>query len=372
MKTRILPLLFVCAAPLWAGAIETKTAKPRVEVCFVLDTTGSMGGLIEGAKQKIWSIANEIIGAKPTPELKVGLVAYRDRGDEYIVKSFPLTDDIDATYAHLTEIKAQGGGDTPESVNEALAEAVNKMAWSEDRSVLKIIFLVGDAPPHMDYKEGPKYPEVCREAVKKDLLINTIQCGSAQDTTLVWKEIAKLSEGSFAAIAQTGNVAVIETPVDAKLAELNRKIGATLIPYGSVSVQNEVLSKQARSVYASAPAAADRLSFNAATRKGVQGGGELLGAIADGSVKLDAIDAAKLPAEMQKLGKDELKARIDASQKERTELQNQVEALAKERAAYLQAENKRLAAAGKGDSFDEKVAEILRTEAAKKGIKYSR
>ena len=120
------------------------------------------------------------------------------------------------------------------------------------------------------------------------------------------------------------------------------------------------------------PATADRLSFNAATRKGVQGGGELLGAIADGSVKLDAIDAAKLPAEMQKLGKDELKARIDASQKERTELQNQVEALAKERAAYLQAENKRLAAAGKGDSFDEKVAEILRTEAAKKGIKYSR
>jgi len=52
----------------------------------VLDTTGSMGGLIEGAKQKIWSIANEMISAQPTPELKLGLIGYRDRGDEYVVK----------------------------------------------------------------------------------------------------------------------------------------------------------------------------------------------------------------------------------------------------------------------------------------------
>jgi len=54
-----------------------------------------MRGLIEGAKQKIWSIANEMISAQPTPELKLGLIGYRDRGDEYVVKSFSLTDDID-------------------------------------------------------------------------------------------------------------------------------------------------------------------------------------------------------------------------------------------------------------------------------------
>src|SRR5580765_6900252 len=69
---------------------EKAKAKPRIEVCFVLDTTGSMTGLIEGAKQKIWSIANEMVSAKPTPELKLGLIGYRDRGDEYVVKSFQL------------------------------------------------------------------------------------------------------------------------------------------------------------------------------------------------------------------------------------------------------------------------------------------
>src|SRR6266480_6466082 len=78
-----------------------KLAKPRIEVCFVLDTTGSMSGLIEGAKQKIWSIANEMVSAKPTPEIRLGLVAYRDRGDEYVTKVFDLTNDIDAIYAQL-------------------------------------------------------------------------------------------------------------------------------------------------------------------------------------------------------------------------------------------------------------------------------
>ena len=182
MKTtlKLLALFLACSQTL-ADKAAPPPGKPRIEVCFVLDTTGSMGGLIEGAKQKIWSIANEMISAKPTPDLKVSLIGYRDKGDAYVVKAFPLTDDIDAIYAHLRDFAAEGGGDTPESVNEALAEAVNKMSWSPDRSVLKIIFLVGDAPPRMDYADGPKYSDLCRIACKKDLIINTIQCGSMSD-----------------------------------------------------------------------------------------------------------------------------------------------------------------------------------------------
>src|SRR5207253_11223020 len=86
--TIFLALLALCAQGAMGHAAEKSNKKPRIEVCFVLDTTGSMGGLIDGAKQKIWSIANEMVSAKPTPELKLGLIGYRDRGDEYVVKSF--------------------------------------------------------------------------------------------------------------------------------------------------------------------------------------------------------------------------------------------------------------------------------------------
>jgi len=372
----ILPIILSASAmlsswqPLFAKTASPPQSKPRIEVCFVLDTTGSMGGLIEGAKQKIWSIANEMISAQPTPELKLGLIGYRDRGDEYIVKSFSLTDDIDAIYGHLREFQAGGGGDGPESVNEALAEAIHKMPWSSDRKVLKIIFLVGDAPPHMDYANGPKYPDLCREAAKKDLIINTIQCGEMAETKPIWQEIAKLSEGSYVGISQSGNVAVISTPMDKELSRLNESIGTTLIPYGDSKLQAEVHAKYAVAKSAPISAMADRLSYNSKTGKAVQGRGELVDALNDKTLKLEEIDQKQLPTELQKLDRNELQKRIAKTRDERADLQKQIVEVSKKREAYIQSENKRLAAEGKGDAFDQKVTETLHAQAAKKGISY--
>ena len=338
----------------------------------MLDTTGSMGGLIEGAKQKIWSIANDMIRAKPTPEIRLGLVAYRDRGDEYVTKTFDLTNDIDAIYGHLRSFQAAGGGDEPESVNEALQDAVRKMSWSQDRQVLKIIFLVGDAPPHMDYADGPKYPQVCQEAVKKDIIINTVQCGGIERTTPFWKEIAQLSEGSYAAVAQSGNMVAIATPMDSELAELNRKLGKTLVAYGAEPARRAVATKQLAAEAAPASVAADRLAFNSRAGVAVQGEGELLDGLGSGKVKLESLDQDKLPAELQKLDREELKVAIGKKQKERAELQARIQKLTQERDNYVAVERKRQAEQGKGDTFDEKVAASIRAEAARKGIEYGK
>src|ERR1700738_5330023 len=128
-------------------APSAAVAKPTVEVAFVLDTTGSMGGLIEGAKRKIWSIATAIVDTNPDADIRMGLVAYRDIGDDYVTKKVELTRDIQDLYANLLELKARGGGDWPESVNEALDVAVNKMQWTDGSDARRIVFLVGDAPP---------------------------------------------------------------------------------------------------------------------------------------------------------------------------------------------------------------------------------
>jgi Mg-chelatase subunit ChlD len=372
--TKLLLVPLVAATTLVSPAAEKsdKASKPRIEVCFVLDTTGSMSSLIEGAKQKIWSIANEMVSAKPTPEIRMGLIGYRDRGDEYVVKSFNLTSDIDAVYANLRSFSAGGGGDTPESVNEALHDAVHKMHWNKERSVLKIIFLVGDAPPHMDYDNAPKYPEICQDAMKKDLIINTVQCGGIAQTTPIWQEIAKLSEGSYAAIAQSGNMAAIATPMDADLAELNRKVGATLVAYGDVAARRSLVAKQTAAEAAPASVSADRLAFNARYGVAVQGEGELLDSLSKGKVKLTELKKDQLPAEWQKLSDAELKAKVEKQQKERGELQAQIAKLSKDRDDYIAKERQRLAAGGKADSFDEKVAHAIRTQAAKKGIEYGK
>ena len=376
MKPTLILSLFLGATNLALAAATppsapARPAPPRIEVCFVLDTTGSMGGLIEAAKQKIWSIANQIVSAKPTPELKIGLVAFRDRGDDYVTKPFPLTTDIDTVYANLMQFEAAGGGDEPESVNEALAVAVHKMSWSPDSHVLKIIFLVGDAPPHMDYPDDVKYPVTCQEAVKKDIIINTVQCGSLPETTPDWQKIASLGEGRYTAIAETGGIAVIDSPMDKKLAELNAAIGKTLVPYGKVEEQDEVRSKQALAetafaAPASAPAASDRLFYNVNTNKAVQGDHELVADYENDPNVLKKVAQKDLPDPLRNKTPAEIEAYLKQQQAARSDLQKQIGELGRQREEYLAGERKKQA--GNKDAFDEEVAKILREEAGKKGL----
>src|SRR5688500_1930898 len=88
-------------------AKEKKSGEKTLEMVFVLDTTGSMGGLIEGAKQRIWGIVNEVMQTPARPNVRVGLVAYRDQGDPYVTQVLPLTNDLDKVYTTLTEYRAE-------------------------------------------------------------------------------------------------------------------------------------------------------------------------------------------------------------------------------------------------------------------------
>jgi hypothetical protein len=357
----------VAAGLILAAGTGFAAAKPRVEVAFVLDSTGSMGGLIDGAKQKIWSIANSIIAQKPTPEVRIGLVTYRDRGDEYVTRRFDLTDDIDAVFRNLQTFTAGGGGDDEESVNQALSEAVTRMSWSPDRGVLKIVFLVGDYPPHMDYRDDVKYQATCRDAVKRDLIVNTVQCGDVPETRIVWQEIARLSEGAYVALAQSGNMTVVATPWDDEIAKASADLGATVVAYGAAERQEEALGKVAKAAAAPAAVAADRAAYNLASGgKAIQGVGDLVADTADGLVDVGKLKADQLPPVMQKMTPAERTAYLAKQQEKRNGLNRKLAELAEKRASYIAQEEKRLAEAGTGDAFDTKVAEIIAAEAARK------
>ena len=356
----------IAAGMILAVSTSFAAAKPRVEVTFVLDSTGSMGGLIEGAKQKIWSIANSIVSQKPTPEVRIGLLTYRDRGDEYVTRRFDLTDDIDAVFKNLQTITADGGGDDPESVNQALHEAVTGMSWTRDRKVLKIIFLVGDYPPHMDYTDDVKYPVTCRDAVTRGVIIDAVQCGEVSDTTAVWREIARLSEGSYVALGQSGNMTVVTTPFDTEIAQTSTEIGSTVVAYGERESQEAARSKVAKAAEAPAAVAADRAAFNLATGgKAIQGTGDLVADSAEGKVNVDRLKKDELPVEMQKMTPAQRTMYI-AKQKERREgLNHKLAELAQKRAVWLEQVQKRTASTGGGDAFDTRVAEIISAQAAR-------
>lgn len=347
---------------------ETKDQeKQSIEVAFVLDTTGSMSNLIEGAKLKIWSIANEIISAENTPELKVALIGYRDRGDAYVTKVYDLSTDLDNVYSRLKAFQAGGGGDGPESVNQAMFEAVNNLSWSEDREVLKIIFLVGDAPPHMDYQDDVKYSETCKRAVKKDLIINTIQCGNMGGTAPIWQEIARLSEGEYVQIGQTGDMVAVATPMDADLHRLNSELSDTAVAYGKPATRREVSSKMSYASSAPAEAVAERMGFLSKSKTVITGEGDLIADMETGTVNLDEVPEAELPEELKDKNADEREEYINDKTQKRKEVQAKIDNLLKKREDYIKAE---LAEKGKADAFDQNVADIIRRQGEKKGIIY--
>jgi len=330
-----------------------------------------MSGLIDGAKRKIWQVANQLASGRPTPEIRIALVGYRDRGDVYVTRVHDLTPDLDAIYAELQAYQADGGGDAPESVNQALYEARTKLSWSHDEGVYRAIFLVGDAPPHMDYAQDISYAQTVRSAHAQGIVVNTIQCGSYAETTPIWREIAELGAGRYVAIRQDGGMLALAAPQDAELASLNRALGETVIAWGSAGEQAELEGKRREALLAPPSAAASRLAYLAKTSGRVNDGREdLVDAVKEGRVELDKVKKDELPATLRDLAPAERDAQVKAKVEERAKLQQRVADLSRERDAWIRAEEARLSAAGKGDGFDQQVLEAIRGQARGFGIAY--
>jgi Mg-chelatase subunit ChlD len=351
---------------------------PALEMVFVIDTTGSMGGLIEGAKQRVWGIVNEVMQSQSHPSVSIGLVAYRDHGDQYVTQVLPLTNDLDKVYSVLMDYQAGGGGDTPEDVRSALADGVNRAGWSTaSTNVAQIIFLVGDAPPHDDYQDEPDTMTTTAEAVQRGMIVNTIQCGVIPGTREVWQAIAKRGEGQYFSIAQDGGVQAIATPYDDQLGELAKKLGGTFLAYGGgagsagVSYRAELTASADTmetkvDTRAKAPAKADR-AMNKAMNS-VAYVGDLLQSIENGSVKLESVKDDDLPDDLRKLSPEARKQEIEKRLAARRELRAQIVALSKQRDEFIAAERKKQTG-GKQSGFDAAVAQALKEQLARKGIK---
>jgi Mg-chelatase subunit ChlD len=349
------------------AAIAATQAKDvdRVEVVFVLDTTGSMGDLIDGAKRKIWSIANTIVEQNPDADVAMGLIGFRDRGDQYVVKTHQMTEDLQSLYGRLVKFEADGGDDTPESVNEALATAMKDITWSKGDDVRRIVFLVGDAPPHMDYKGERQYPEILKEAKQRGIIVNAVQAGDMQETEEIWKDIAQRGAGRYMAIPQDGGeVVVIVTPYDDDIRHMQGELDRSVVPFGRRDVQQEVVTKMAERQAAPSSTQVENSKYYAKRSKKevVTGGGDLIADVRNGAVKLDAVPEKELPDNLKSMSTAERKIWVDEKLAARTELEKKMESLIAKRDAFVLDAQKKTASASNLDSFDRAVEETIKLQ----------
>jgi Mg-chelatase subunit ChlD len=357
-----------------ATTIQTTSRASRVEVVFVLDTTSSMSGLIETAKEKIWSIATTMAQAAENPAVEIGLVAFRDRGDDYVTQVVDLSPDLDTMYATLMQFAAVGGGDGPESVNAGLADAVERISWSTDQDTYRVVFLVGDAPPHMDYQGEAHYPEIVRAAAARGIVVNAIQCGSVHGTAAHWHEIARLGNGRYMQVGQTGDAFAVATPYDDDIARLSAELDGTRLFYGDDEARAAFERRESAtdSLHAAASPAAQarRAIFNttAAGSLNLFGDSDLVAEVEAGRVRLEDLPPEALPETLRTLPPAARNAEIESIAKRRAALREQIDELGRTRAGFIEAEVD--AAGGATDSFDRQIYDAVREQAAGKGLTY--
>ena len=354
----------------WTAVAAPNANEPRrdVDLVIALDVSGSMEGLIESAKQRLWDVTNELARARPVPALRVAILTYGrpSYGEQsgYVRVDLPFTADLDAVNATLFAFRTDGGD---EYVARAIQTSLDTLQWSNDRNALKVVFIAGNESAEQDPRLT--LAQVTGAAARRGIVVNAIYCGADGDSDAAgWRKVAASTNGLYASIDQNAAaVANIATPFDDKLAALNVELNATYLAFGRGGERARAnQTEQDRNAQAMSPAAA-------ASRTVTKAGGlyrsewDLVDAAKAGK-NLAAVPAAELPAEMQALSPADREAYVREKAERRDDVQHQIGALAAERGKYI-AEQKRGAASAAG--LDAAIVDGIHEVAAAKGFSFA-
>jgi hypothetical protein len=298
-----------------------------------------------------------------------------------VTKRFDLSDDLDTVFANLRRFEANGGGDSPEHVGRGLGEAVSKLTWSQNREVMKVIFLVGDAPP-AERNDEWNFKTWSKRAKDKHIVVNTVRCGSDGETEVAWRHVAKLTDGTFDTIDQSGGMVAVATPYDAELAKVNSELASKTLYTGRAEVQAANRARADAMASLAPEAAAERISYMKKTRAAAKSAGaaapaaaamessapEAVGGAVDlveAPAALASVKSEELPAELKGLSKEAQAAKVKQLADEKKVLEAKAAKLAAERDTWLSKN-----VAEKEDAFDANVMKGVKAQAAKYGVAY--
>jgi hypothetical protein len=345
---------------------EPGAQRRDVDLVIALDVSGSMQGLIESAKQRLWDITNELAQARPVPALRVAILSYGRPSygaqSGYVRVDLPFTADLDAVNATLFAFQTAGGD---EYVARAIQTSLDRLQWSQDPDALQIVFVAGNESADQDPLLTTTHATAA--AARRGIVVNTIYCGSENDGVAPgWRQVALNTHGMYASIDQNAAaVANVATPFDAELAALNVELNSTYIAFGSAGLESrENQLAQDANAFAMSPAAA---ASRTVAKAGVlyRAEWDLVDAVESGK-ELAEIPVAELPPEMQALKPEEREAYVREKSQRRDEVQDRIGELADERSRYIAEQTAESADTG----LDAAILEGIREVAATKGFEF--
>lgn len=371
MKLTLAPLAaagLLCPGALLHAAPDAPA--PRVQLALLLDTSGSMEGLIHQARAQLWKIVNEFNTAKRdgrTPELEVALFEYGNdslsAAQHWVRQITPLTRDLDEVSRRLFALSTNGGS---EYCGAVIREAVQTLTWSAEPGVYKAVFVAGNEP----FTQGPvSAVEAGRAATGKGIVVNTIHCGSNQDgINGGWQQGATLAEGSYLCIDQDKAIAHTPAPQDGEIVRLSSELNKTYLGYGRQRMEKAKNQEmQDSNAAAAAPSAPLQRALTKASSNYDNRRWDLVDAVTRDKVKPASVPKEDLPEELRALNEADLKAHVAKLAAERTAVQEKIRILNQARETFLATRRKE---SGGAATLDTAVAKAIREQAGKAGFKW--
>jgi hypothetical protein len=368
--TRLAALAAFSIPCLGSAADTLAPNEPRrdVDLVIALDVSGSMEGLIESAKQRLWDITNELARARPVPALRVAILSYGNPsyGEQagYVRVDLPFTADLDAVNATLFAYRTDGGD---EYVARAIQSSLDTLEWSTKRDALKIVFVAGNESAEQDPRLSIE--QAAAAATRHGVVVNAIYCGAdGSPEARAWQRVATSTNGVYASIdQQAAAVANVATPFDEQIAALNAELNSTYIAFGAGGQRGRAnQAEQDSNAAAMSPsAAASRIVAKAGAL--YRADWDLVDAVESGK-KLAEIPSAELPAEMQALPAAERDAYVREKAERREDLQRQIGELAASRSEFIKEQSASTAGA---TGLDAAILNGLREVAATKGFSFA-
>ena len=349
-------------------ALLSAQEQRHVDLAICLDTSGSMRGLIDSARQSIWSIVNDLALAKPAPKLRIALLTYGNDGHSsangWVRVDTAFTQDLDLVSQKLFALKTNGG---TELVGRVLQASLEQLDWSTSNAGLKLIVVAGNESADQD--KMVDFRTQCKKAISRGIMINSIYCGDPNDQLApAWRSVAELADGKFDAINQNGTVA-LKSPFDSQISSLSSSLNLTYIPLGTAgrgAWANQTVQDQN----------AARLNSQAAAQRGQTKASanydctwDLVDNFRMKRMKIKDVKEKDLPENMRKMTMEQRKSYVVEMQKKRDKIQKQVGDLNAKRKVWCAEELKRRSI-GKGKSFESAVRTSVRAQAESKGLRF--
>lgn len=172
-------------------------ASYAVDIAFVVDATASMQDEIDYLKLDINDVIYQAKQMDDKLKMRFGSVFYRDHGDTYLTKKQDFTKVLSESSAFIEEQFAEGGGDGPEAVEDALSVAIDSLSWNEEARA-RVLFLVLDAPPHNNSSIQEKLKNLIKKAAAKGIRIVPLTgSGLDKSTEYLMRSISLATNGSY-------------------------------------------------------------------------------------------------------------------------------------------------------------------------------